>query len=31
LFEEFIKDALTNENNMINYKPTKDVKKIVYG
>ena len=31
LFEEFIKDTLTNENNMINYKPTKDVKKIVYG
>jgi transposase-like protein len=31
LFEEFVKDALTNENNMINYKPTKDVKKIVYG
>ncbi len=31
LFEVFMKDALTNENNMINYKPIKDTKKIVYG
>jgi transposase-like protein/IS1 family transposase len=31
IFDDFIKDALTNENNMINYKPNKEVKKIVYG
>ncbi len=31
LFEVFMKDALTNENNMINYKPIKDTKEIVYG
>lgn len=31
LFEDFIKDALTNENNMLNYKPIKEPKKIVYG
>ena len=30
IFDDFIKDALTNENNMINYKPNKEVKKIVY-
>jgi len=27
IFDDFIKDALTNENNMINYKPNKEVKK----
>jgi transposase-like protein len=31
LFEDFMKDALTNENNMLNYKPIKEPKKIVYG
>lgn len=31
LFECFMKDALTNENNMLNYKPIKEPKKIVYG
>ena len=31
LFEEFIKQALTEESCMLNYKPTKDVKEIVYG
>ena len=31
LFEYFIKDALINENNMLNYKPIKEPKKIDYG
>lgn len=31
LIEDFIKDVLTNENNMLNYNPIKEPKKIVYG
>jgi transposase-like protein len=31
LFEDFIKAALTDESCMLNYKPVKDVKEVVYG
>jgi hypothetical protein len=31
LFEDFIKQALTDESCMLNYKPVKDSKEVVYG
>jgi transposase-like protein len=31
VFEEFIKNCLADESSMLNYKPTKNVKEIVYG
>jgi transposase-like protein len=31
LFEDFIKSALTDESCMLNYKPVKDSKEVVYG